>query len=267
MLGLKLKCNLVKGISVNPILRSSSTFSTVLPKIVQLSPGLIHLQNAFSIPNQLNLVRAAFELGQKEGEGWERDGQLNNTAYRGRVFKALSTIPKELREANREALKLACDADSSLECVEATHMILLKYLTLPETPKNGYIPWHRDNGQNDGQIPFPVVSLSLGDSCEFLICDDKPAISSGGSLANPKNLKHRVRFNSGDALVFGGPARLIYHAIYSLIPNTCPLELPLAGSRINATFRYAPEILGREKDFETIAKDLPKKNLFYDISK
>lgn len=244
----------------------SITLRALSPQIVSLSPGLVHIRGAFPILKQVDLVKAAFELGQRESQGWEEEGNLNCTPYRGRVFKEVSAIPSALKDASQFALKLACQYDSSLKPIEATHMILLKYLTQPASPKMGYIPWHRDNGQNDGKDDFPVVSIALGDSCDFLICEEKPAIHSGGSLDNPKNLSHRVRFNSGDALVFGGKSRLIYHAIYTLIQDTCPKELPLTGARINATFRYAPEIIGHEKEFETISKNLPQKNRFFDIS-
>ena len=41
---------------------------------------------------------------------------------------------------------------------------------------------------------------------------------------------------SGDAFVFGGPARLRYHGVSRIVPGTAPRELGLAG-RFNLTFR------------------------------
>jgi alkylated DNA repair protein (DNA oxidative demethylase) len=41
---------------------------------------------------------------------------------------------------------------------------------------------------------------------------------------------------SGDAFVFGGPARLRYHGVSRIIPGSAPRELQLDG-RFNLTFR------------------------------
>jgi alkylated DNA repair protein (DNA oxidative demethylase) len=41
---------------------------------------------------------------------------------------------------------------------------------------------------------------------------------------------------SGDAFVFGGPARLRFHGVSRILPGTAPSELDLAG-RFNLTFR------------------------------
>jgi alkylated DNA repair protein (DNA oxidative demethylase) len=41
---------------------------------------------------------------------------------------------------------------------------------------------------------------------------------------------------SGDAFVFGGPARLRYHGVTRIVSNTAPRELALTG-RFNLTFR------------------------------
>ena len=45
----------------------------------------------------------------------------------------------------------------------ATHLLLL-YYALPNR-----LGWHRDDGANDGASSQPVVSLSLGQSCDFLV--------------------------------------------------------------------------------------------------
>jgi alkylated DNA repair protein (DNA oxidative demethylase) len=45
-----------------------------------------------------------------------------------------------------------------------------------------------------------------------------------------------MALESGDAFVFGGPARLRYHGVSRIVPATAPAELGLAG-RFNLTFR------------------------------
>jgi len=70
----------------------------------------------------------------------------------------------------------------------------------------------------------PVVSLSLGDTCLFRI---------GGAARGGRT--QSLRLASGDAVVLGGPARLAFHGVDRIYPDTCDL-LP-NGGRINLTLR------------------------------
>jgi alkylated DNA repair protein (DNA oxidative demethylase) len=70
----------------------------------------------------------------------------------------------------------------------------------------------------------PVVSVSLGDDAVFRI--------GGTARRGPtKSLK----LSSGDVVMFGGPARLAYHGIDRILPNSSTL-IP-GGGRINLTLR------------------------------
>jgi alkylated DNA repair protein (DNA oxidative demethylase) len=81
---------------------------------------------------------------------------------------------------------------------------------------------HQD--KDEDEFAAPVVSLSLGDTALFRY----------GGL-DRKDPTRSVRLRSGDAIVFGGPARLIHHGIDRLIPETSDL-LP-QGGRLNLTLR------------------------------
>ena len=82
---------------------------------------------------------------------------------------------------------------------------------------------HRDEDERD--LAAPVVSVSLG----------LPAIFLWGGLSR-KDRASRIRLESGDVVVWGGPARLVYHGVAPLAEG----EHPLTGhSRINLTFRKA----------------------------
>jgi len=70
-----------------------------------------------------------------------------------------------------------------------------------------------------------VVSVSLGDTARFQF----------GGLKR-KDPVTTILLQSGDAFVFGGPARLRYHGVSRIMPGTAPRELALAG-RFNLTFR------------------------------
>jgi alkylated DNA repair protein (DNA oxidative demethylase) len=81
---------------------------------------------------------------------------------------------------------------------------------------------HQDRDEQD--LAAPVVSLSLGDTCQFRI--------GGTSRRDPTRA---FRLASGDALVFGGAARLAFHGVDRILPGTSTL-LP-EGGRINLTLR------------------------------
>ena len=82
---------------------------------------------------------------------------------------------------------------------------------------------HRDEDERD--LAAPVVSVSLGLAAIFL----------WGGLARSERTR-RIRLDSGDVVVWGGPARLVYHGVAPLGYG----EHPLTGRcRINLTFRKA----------------------------
>jgi alkylated DNA repair protein (DNA oxidative demethylase) len=82
---------------------------------------------------------------------------------------------------------------------------------------------HRDADERD--FAQPIVSVSLGVPAVFLF---------GGLDRGDRTT--RVRLESGDVVVFGGPARLAYHGVAPLADGFDPL---LGRRRINLTFRRA----------------------------
>jgi DNA oxidative demethylase len=81
---------------------------------------------------------------------------------------------------------------------------------------------HQD--RDEQELAAPVVSLSLGDAALFRI----------GSESR-KGPTKSIRLQSGDAFVFGGPARLAYHGIDRLYSGTSTLLAN--GGRLNLTLR------------------------------
>jgi alkylated DNA repair protein (DNA oxidative demethylase) len=80
---------------------------------------------------------------------------------------------------------------------------------------------HQDRDEKDAWAP--IVSVSLGLPAVFLW--------GGKRRADPAR---RLRLESGDVVVWGGPARFIYHGVAPLKDG----EHPLTGAtRINLTFR------------------------------
>ncbi|WP_112664374.1 alpha-ketoglutarate-dependent dioxygenase AlkB [Microvirga flavescens] len=87
---------------------------------------------------------------------------------------------------------------------------------------------HQD--RDEEEFEAPVVSLSLGETGLFRY----------GSL-DRKDPTRSIKLKSGDAIVFGGPSRLIFHGIDRILPGTSDL-LP-QGGRLNLTLRKVRQAL------------------------
>lgn len=82
---------------------------------------------------------------------------------------------------------------------------------------------HQDKNERD--FDSPIVSISLGLPAVFLF---------GG--ARRADRPRRVRLESGDVVVWGGPARLAFHGVAALANGDDPLT---GRCRVNLTFRKA----------------------------
>jgi alkylated DNA repair protein (DNA oxidative demethylase) len=101
----------------------------------------------------------------------------------------------------------------------------------PHPPQACLVNWYAPGSKmglhqdrDEEEFDAPVVSLSLGDTGLFRI---------GGTTRGGKTVS--VKLASGDALVFGGEARLAYHGVDRLIAGTS--QLLKGGGRINLTLR------------------------------
>ena len=81
---------------------------------------------------------------------------------------------------------------------------------------------HQD--RDEQELAAPVVSLSLGDTALFRL--------GGPGRSDPTR---SIRLQSGDAITFGGPARLAFHGIDRIAPGSSTLLAE--GGRINLTLR------------------------------
>jgi len=82
---------------------------------------------------------------------------------------------------------------------------------------------HRDENERD--MTAPIVSVSLGLPAVFLF---------GGNSRSDR--PRRVRLDSGDVVVWGGPDRLVYHGVAPLAEGDDPVT---GRCRINLTLRKA----------------------------
>jgi DNA alkylation damage repair protein AlkB len=92
---------------------------------------------------------------------------------------------------------------------------------------SGRMGIHQDKDESAESIAagIPVVSISIGDTARFLF--------GGVKRRDPVDA---IPLESGDAFVFGGPARLRYHGVSRIVPSTAPPALEMRG-RFNLTLR------------------------------
>jgi alkylated DNA repair protein (DNA oxidative demethylase) len=83
---------------------------------------------------------------------------------------------------------------------------------------------HQDRDEVD--FDAPILSVSLGDSCRFR--------HGGETRGGPTQ---SLRLDSGDIVVFGGPARKMFHGVDRIFPGSSTLLSP--PGRINLTLRRA----------------------------
>ncbi|MBP2387489.1 alkylated DNA repair protein (DNA oxidative demethylase) [Paeniglutamicibacter kerguelensis] len=101
------------------------------------------------------------------------------------------------------------------------------------TPDTALVNYYSDDSKmgmhqdRDEQSTQPVVSISIGDTCQFRF----------GNTLNRNKPYEDIALASGDLFVFGGPARLAYHGVTKILPGTAPAECGLASGRINITMR------------------------------
>jgi alkylated DNA repair dioxygenase AlkB len=81
---------------------------------------------------------------------------------------------------------------------------------------------HQDNSESTATMysGHPIVSISVGASCVFKLGKDGPD-------------QKKIVLDSGDVLIFGDSARMIYHGVQKIIPDTDQHSI----GRLNFTMR------------------------------
>jgi len=203
---------------------------------VEIRPGAFHLRRALALDAQGRLAvrcRALLDgavpgyVPIVRGGGRMRVRMLclgrhwNGKTYRYEATRSdfdnlpAPPLPDEFRSLAGELARsagMAIDAD----------ICILNYYDA-----DGRMGLHQDKDEGERAIAagVPVVSVSIGDTARFLI---------GGTRR--REPVETILLESGDAFVFGGPARLCYHGVSRILPGTAPPELSVAG-RFNLTFR------------------------------
>jgi alkylated DNA repair protein (DNA oxidative demethylase) len=209
---------------------------------MQISPGAFHLPRYLPIEAQPRLVTRCRELMDGPVPAYvpivRGGGKMHvrmlclGRHWNGKLYRYEPTrsdfdgqqvpaVPEDFRALAREiaaSVGMALDPD----------VCLINFYD-----PDGRMGVHQDKDEGEASIAagVPVVSLSLGDTARFLF----------GGLRRRDPLE-TILLESGDAFVFGGPARLRYHGVTRILPRTAPPELEIEG-RFNLTFRQS-ELVG-----------------------
>ena len=207
---------------------------------MEIAPGAHHLPNYLPIEQQRTLVarcRALMEGPVPAYVPVVRGGNKmhvrmlclgrhwNAQTYQYQATRAdfdglnVPPLPADMREL---AQAIAATAGMPIE----PDLCLINYYD-----GDGRMGLHQDKDEGAASIAagIPVVSLSIGDTARFLF----------GGLTR-RDPVEAMPLKSGDAFVFGGPARLRYHGVSRIVPMTAPPELDITG-RFNLTFRQSDE--------------------------
>jgi alkylated DNA repair protein (DNA oxidative demethylase) len=203
---------------------------------VELAPGAFHLPRYLTIEQQAVLVEQCRALTDGDvpayvpvvrgggkmhvrmlclGRHWNaKTYQYESTRadFDGRAVPALPDDFRRLATGIAASVSMRIDPD----------LCILNYYSA-----EGRMGLHQDKDEGAASLAagIPVVSVSLGDTARFLF----------GGLKRREPIE-AVQLESGDAFVFGGPARLRYHGVSRITPHTAPAELGISG-RFNLTFR------------------------------
>ncbi|PYR36517.1 MAG: alpha-ketoglutarate-dependent dioxygenase AlkB [Acidobacteria bacterium] len=201
-----------------------------------LRPGVFHLRHYLSLERQQDLARRCLALHDGEVPAYvpvvRGGGRMHvrmlclGRHWNGKIYRYEPTradfddlpvppIPEELRSLASEIARVVGMTLDPDVCI------------LNHYGADGRLGLHQDKDESEATLAagVPVVSLSIGDTARFLV---------GG--VRRKDPMTPLMLESGDAFVLGGPARLCYHGVSRILPDTAPAGLATTG-RFNLTFR------------------------------
>jgi DNA oxidative demethylase len=226
-------------------------------------PGAVHLPGWLDIAGQRRLVAACRAWGDEAGglraprmpRGGVMSVKITCLGWHWRPYRYTSTVedgdgrpvapfPVWLGALSRRALSdaakidvvvLGVDPEAGAPAGRAVERGRAIQSIADYSPDVALINWYDPAAKmgmhvdRDEQSEAPVVSLSMGDSCLFRF----------GSVDTRGRPWHEVVLESGDLVVFGGPARRAYHGVPKVLAGSGPSDVGVAGGRFNVTVRQS----------------------------
>lgn len=204
--------------------------------LLEIAPGAIHLKYYLSTDEQGAVAARCLELGARAAGFYtpivrgERPMSVRMLCL-GRHWNARTYSYEHSRTdidglpapaLPEELIRLATRAGRDAGFSFTPDMCIVNWYSAASR-----LGLHQDKDESPESIAAgaPVVSFSIGDTARFLF----------GGLRRREPVQ-KIPLESGDAFVFGGPARLRYHGVARIEPGTAPPGLPFEG-RLNLTFR------------------------------
>ena len=204
--------------------------------LVERSAGAVHLRHHLSLEEQVHLATRCLELGEASvgfytpivrgrypmsvqmlclGRHW------NATTYRYEPVRS-DVDGQPVPDLPADFAALACRISRAAGFELRPDICIVNWYRA-----GSRMGLHQDKDESDASIASgaPVVSISLGDTARFLF----------GGLRRRDHVE-KILLESGDAFVFGGPARLCYHGVAGILRDSAPVGLGFEG-RLNLTFR------------------------------
>ncbi|KAK9066555.1 hypothetical protein SSX86_013878 [Deinandra increscens subsp. villosa] len=253
ILGISKRCYTIAGgetqpfslIYPRPIINSTSMKKIPISYEI-LGSGMILLKRYISLRDQVDIVNLCQTWGVGPG-GFYQPSHQNGAKLRlqmmcfGRNWDPETKYNKRLRSDGSEPPPLPYelislakttiqDAQAHMDKLPSMHpnICIVNFYS----PVYGRLGLHQDRSESSDSIQrgLPVVSVSIGDSAEFLYGKSRDQMKVDSVL-----------LESGDVLIFGGKSRLIYHGVKQVFPDTAPLQLlqetMLRPGRLNLTLR------------------------------
>lgn len=207
-----------------------------LPARVEVAPGAVWLRGHLNLDTQRSLLAEGRALldgpaggyvptvrggGRMHvrmtclGRHWNARTYQYEPTRRDHDSQPVAPVPESWA---RLAVQAAADAGFTI----APDICILNWYD-----GDGRMGLHQDAGESPASLAsgVPVVSFSIGDTARFVF--------GGHRRTDPGTV---CLLESGDAFVFGGPARLRFHGVARILPGTAPGAIACTG-RLNLTFR------------------------------
>jgi DNA oxidative demethylase len=208
-----------------------ATSDSAQPSIQKLQEGVVLMHRAFDSAEIFAAVQAVIAVaplrhmetpgGKKMSVAMTNCGTVGWTS--SRVGYAYSHIDPETKNPWPKIPSLLFDTATQLADMAGYTGFAPDACLINHYTSGAQMGLHQDRDEKD--FSQPIVSLSLGLSAKFVI----------GGL-NRRDSTRSIQLDDGDAMVFGGAARLLFHGVRPLKSGHHSL---LGDSRINLTFRVA----------------------------
>lgn len=214
-----------------------------------IEPGIVLMKRFLSLEEQQAIADVCMEKGKDEKSGfykpkvlvWNKLCQMKinqmcmGLHWNAQLHKYESTrtdhnsepvhpLPDLLKETCDKVLLASQKLDDTHLPPSSPNSCIVNFYEAGST-----LGFHRDASESKKSIKEgkPVISISIGSSADFQYYHGQDG------RANKKT----ILLESGDALVFGGPARLMYHGVPKVHHEKFPPGLRMKQGRLNVTFR------------------------------